>query len=80
LPGLKKARRDHKWLGMDRERAVAHLQDAMAATDDGQQKVRLAREARKVRHGRDIVREPDAFTFPLNFADLNNPIIRIGVH
>jgi hypothetical protein len=71
-------KRDHNWLGADRERSIGHLQKMMSHTSDGKEKVILARQARKVRHGSDSM-APARISFTLGLRDLRllNPI---GVH
>ncbi len=44
------------WLGSQREKEIGWLQARMKETPDGKQKMRLAREARSLRHGTDILR------------------------
>lgn len=59
---------------------MAHLHKALEHThpDDGKTRMRLARECRKVRHGRADISGPTPFHFNLSLAELKIP--RIGVH
>jgi hypothetical protein len=51
------------WLGSQREKEIGWLQERMKESSDGKQRVRLAREARVLRHGSDIIRESQQYDF-----------------
>jgi hypothetical protein len=61
------------WLGTQREHDIAFLQGEMKHARDGKERVLLAREARRIRHG------PDKVTFGIGMADLVR-LSPIGVH
>ena len=75
--GKKRRRPDDVWLGSQREGEIAWLQERMREDRPPKEKTLLAREARKVRHGADILKGERGQTFSISARELRIP--RIGV-